>query len=72
MLSKVNKGDYDLASVATPITSDPSETVGEYLSSANEESLGYKNAKVDELIQKGIETVDIENVSQSIKNFIKN
>ena len=52
MLSKVNKGDYDLASVSTPITSDPSETAGEYLSSANEKSLGYKNAKVDELIQK--------------------
>lgn len=52
MLSKVNKGDYDLASVSTPITSDPSETAGEYLSTANETSLGYKNAKVDELIQK--------------------
>ncbi|RAN76941.1 ABC transporter substrate-binding protein [Bacillus sp. SRB_331] len=60
MLSKVNKGDYDLASVSTPITSDPSETAGEYLSGVNEKSLGYKNAKVDELIQKGIETVDIE------------
>lgn len=42
MLSKVNKGDYDLASVSTPITSDPSETAGEYLSTANETSLGYK------------------------------
>ncbi|MGF2716880.1 ABC transporter substrate-binding protein, partial [Bacillus cereus] len=60
MLSKVNKGDYDLASVSTPITSDPSETAGEYLSGVNEKSLGYKNAKVDELIKKGIETVDIE------------
>ena len=36
MLSKVNKGDYDLASVSTPITSDPSETAGEYLSGVNE------------------------------------
>ena len=45
MLSKVNKGDYDLASVSTPITSDPSETAGEYLSSANEKSLGYKMQK---------------------------
>ncbi|KAA0761127.1 ABC transporter substrate-binding protein [Bacillus sp. SH5-2] len=71
MLSKVNKGDYDLASVATPITSDPSETVGEYLSSANEESLGYKNAKVDELIQKGIETVDIEKRKPIYKELYK-
>ena len=71
MLSKVNKGDYDLASVSTPITSDPSETTGEYLSTANETSLGYKNAKVDELIQKGIETVDIEKRKPIYKELYK-
>ncbi|PER35578.1 ABC transporter substrate-binding protein [Bacillus cereus] len=71
MLSRVNKGDYDLASVSTPITSDPSETAGEYLSSANETSLGYKNAKVDELIQKGIETVDIEKRKPIYKELYK-
>ncbi|QUG82176.1 ABC transporter substrate-binding protein [Bacillus nitratireducens] len=71
MLSKVNKGDYDLASVSTPITSDPSETAGEYLSGVNEESLGYKNAKVDELIQKGIETVDIEKRKPIYKELYK-
>ncbi|MDA2384770.1 ABC transporter substrate-binding protein [Bacillus cereus] len=71
MLSKVNKGEYDLASVSTPITSDPSETAGEYLSTANETSLGYKNAKVDELIQKGIETVDIEKRKPIYKELYK-
>lgn len=71
MLSKVNKGDYDLASVSTPITSDPSETAGEYLSTANETSLGYKNVKVDELIQKGIETVDIEKRKPIYKELYK-
>ncbi|HHY0839282.1 TPA: ABC transporter substrate-binding protein [Bacillus thuringiensis] len=71
MLSKVNKGDYDLASVSTPITSDPSETAGEYLSTANETSLGYKNAKVHELIQKGIETVDIEKRKPIYKELYK-
>lgn len=71
MLSKVNKGDYDLASVSTPITSDPSERAGEYLSTANETSLGYKNAKVDELIQKGIETVDIEKRKPIYKELYK-
>ncbi|KXY33709.1 ABC transporter substrate-binding protein [Bacillus mycoides] len=71
MLSKVNKGDYDLASVSTPITSDPSETAGEYLSGVNEKSLGYKNAKVDELIQKGIETVDIEKRKPIYKELYK-
>ena len=32
MLSKVGKGDYDLAAVSTPWISDPSEVVSEYLS----------------------------------------
>ncbi|MBE5108661.1 ABC transporter substrate-binding protein [Bacillus thuringiensis] len=71
MLSKVNKGDYDLASVSTPITSDPSETAGEYLSGVNEKNLGYKNAKVDELIKKGIETVDIEKRKPIYKELYK-
>ncbi|HDR7616541.1 MULTISPECIES: ABC transporter substrate-binding protein [Bacillus] len=71
MLSKVNKGDYDLASVSTPITSDPSETAGEYSSGVNEKSLGYKNTKVDELIQKGIETVDIEKRKPIYKELYK-
>ncbi|HDR7447893.1 TPA: ABC transporter substrate-binding protein [Bacillus toyonensis] len=71
MLSKVNKGDYDLASVSTPITSDPSETAGEYLSGVNDMSLGYKNAKVDELIKKGIETVDIEKRKPIYKELYK-
>ncbi|PFN21119.1 ABC transporter substrate-binding protein [Bacillus cereus] len=71
MLSKVNKGDYDLASVSTPITGDPSETAGEYLSGVNEKSLGYKNEKVDELIQKGIETVDIEKRKPIYKELYK-
>ncbi|MEH7187671.1 ABC transporter substrate-binding protein [Bacillus toyonensis] len=71
MLSKVNKGDYDLASVSTPITSDPSETAGEYLSDVNDKSLGYKNAKVDELIKKGIETVDIEKRKPIYKELYK-
>ncbi|PQZ52916.1 MULTISPECIES: ABC transporter substrate-binding protein [Bacillus] len=71
MLSKVNKGDYDLASVSTPITTDPSETAGEYLSGVNEKSLGYKNAKVDELIKKGIETVDIEKRKPIYKELYK-
>ncbi|EEL61031.2 ABC transporter substrate-binding protein [Bacillus toyonensis] len=71
MLSKVNKGDYDLASVSTPITSDPSETAGEYLSGVNDKNLGYKNAKVDELIKKGIETVDIEKRKPIYKELYK-
>ncbi|WP_459503387.1 ABC transporter substrate-binding protein [Bacillus sp. C1] len=71
MLSKVNKGDYDLASVSTPITADPSETVGGYSSEGEGNSLGYKNKKVDELIKKGIETVDLEKRKPIYKELYK-
>ncbi len=48
-----------------------SETAGEYLSGVNDKSLGYKNAKVDELIKKGIETVDIEKRKPIYKELYK-
>jgi len=71
MLSKVKKGDYDLASVATPITTDPSETVSGYSSEGDDNTLGYKNEKVDALIKKGIETVDIEKRKPIYKELYK-
>jgi peptide/nickel transport system substrate-binding protein len=71
MLSKVKKGDYDLASVATPITTDPSETVGGYSSDGDDNTLGYKNEKVDTLIKKGLETVDIEKRKPIYKELYK-
>lgn len=71
MLSKVKKGDYDLASVATPITTDPSETVGGYSSDGDDNTLGYKNEKVDALIKKGLETVDIEKRKPIYKELYK-
>ncbi|MGI2733433.1 ABC transporter substrate-binding protein [Bacillus cytotoxicus] len=71
MLSKVNKGDYDLAAVATPITVDPSEPVSGYSSEGDGNTLGYKNEKVDELIQKGLETIDIEKRKPIYKELYK-
>ena len=71
MLSKVGKGDYDLAAVSTPGISDPSEVVSDYLSTNPKSDTGYSNPKVDDLIVKGIGTTDIENVKQFIKNCIK-
>ncbi|MBY0596435.1 ABC transporter substrate-binding protein [Bacillus bingmayongensis] len=71
MLSKLGKGDYDLASVSTPGISDPSEVVIDYLSTNPKNDTGYKNVKVDELIVKGIETVDIEKRKQIYKELYK-
>ncbi|SDZ32450.1 ABC transporter substrate-binding protein [Bacillus sp. 166amftsu] len=71
LVSKLKKFDYDLAAVATPIISDPSETVGEFESTHPDNSAGYSNPKVDELIKKGIETVDIEKRKPIYKELYK-
>lgn len=71
MLSKVGKGDYDLAAVSTPGISDPSEVVSDYLSTNPKSDTGYSNPKVDELIVKGIETTDIEKRKAVYKELYK-
>ncbi|WP_026592751.1 ABC transporter substrate-binding protein [Bacillus sp. UNC437CL72CviS29] len=71
LVSKLKKFDYDLAAVATPIISDPSETVDEFESTHPDNSAGYSNPKVDELIKKGIETVDIEKRKPIYKELYK-
>ncbi|PEP61191.1 MULTISPECIES: ABC transporter substrate-binding protein [Bacillus] len=71
LVSKVGKFDYDLAAVATSIISDPSEPVGEFESTHPDNSAGYSNPKVDELIKKGIETVDIEKRKPIYKELYK-
>lgn len=71
MLSKVGKGDYDLAAVSTPGVSDPSEVVSEYLSTNPKSDTGYNNPKVDELIVKGIGTTDIEKRKAIYKELYK-
>ncbi|HFU7089865.1 TPA: ABC transporter substrate-binding protein [Bacillus cereus] len=71
MLSKVGKGDYDLAAVSTPGISDPSEVVSEYLSTNPKSDTGYNNPKVDDLIVKGIGTTDIEKRKAIYKELYK-
>ncbi|WP_440604651.1 ABC transporter substrate-binding protein [Bacillus sp. GB_SG_008] len=71
LVAKVHKGEYDLAAVATPGISDPSEPVADYLSTSPNNGSGYKNAKVDELIKKGLETVDIEKRKPIYKELYK-
>lgn len=71
LVSKVGKFDYDLAAVATPILSDPNDAVADLASTHPDNSAGYSNPKVDELIQKGIETVDIEKRKPIYKELYK-
>ena len=49
MISKVIKGDYDLAMVSTPMIDDPSGTIEEFVSTSKRNYDGYHNPKVDEL-----------------------
>ena len=49
MISKVIKGDYDLAMVSTPMIDDPSGTIEESVSTSKRNYDGYYNPKVDEL-----------------------
>jgi len=55
LISKVEGGDYDLASFSTPLLTDPSDGLTQFL-----EIDGYDNPKVKELYDKGLATNDIE------------
>lgn len=68
MISKVIKGDYDLAMVSTPMIDDPSGTIEEFVSTSKRNYDGYHNPKVDELAKQALETLDIENEKKFIKS----
>lgn len=57
MYAKVEKGDFDMASFATTIISDPSQGVKRFIKG---ETKGYNNPKIDELYAKGLATNDVE------------
>lgn len=57
LISKVESGDYDVASFSTPMLTDPSEGVQKFV---NGEIKGYDNPKVKELYDKALATSDIE------------
>jgi len=57
LVSKVESGDYDMASFSTTIISDPSQGVSQFVKG---ETKGYSNPKLDELYEKGLATSDIE------------
>ncbi|WP_419880978.1 ABC transporter substrate-binding protein [Peribacillus sp. B-H-3] len=60
LVSKLNKKDYDFAAVSTSQILDPSDTVEELAANNPNNAAGYSNPKVDDLIQKGLSTLDIE------------
>lgn len=57
LVSKVESGDYDVASFSTPMLTDPSDGLQQFVDG---ELKGYDNPKVKELYNKGLATTDIE------------
>lgn len=57
LVSKVEGGDYDMASFSTPMLADPSDGVLQFVDG---EIKGYDNPKVKELYDKALSTSDIE------------
>lgn len=57
LVSKVEGGDYDLVSFSTPMLTDPSDGILQFVDG---EIKGYDNAKFKELYDKGLATTDIE------------
>ncbi|MEH7474733.1 ABC transporter substrate-binding protein, partial [Priestia megaterium] len=59
LLTKLNKKDYDLAAVSTPMLSDPDDAVADLASTHPDNSAGYSNPKVDKLLEESVSTTDI-------------
>ncbi|MCM3318108.1 ABC transporter substrate-binding protein [Rummeliibacillus stabekisii] len=60
LVSKVDKGNYDLASFSTPMIMDPNDVVADYHSKNEDKNNGYKNPALDKLIEEGQNTLDQE------------
>jgi peptide/nickel transport system substrate-binding protein len=70
-LAKMKKGDYDLASVSTPMIGDPNDTVASFISNSPANDSGYANEKVDKLIQDSVSVLDIEKRKAIYKDLYK-
>lgn len=57
LVSKVESKDYDMAAFSTPMLTDPSDGVNQFIDGSLS---GYDNPKVKELYAKGLATVDTE------------
>lgn len=66
--SKVESGDYDLVSFSTPMLTDPSDGLVQFMDG---EIKGYDNPKFKELFEKGLATSDIEQRKQIYKEIFQ-
>lgn len=68
LVAKYESGDYDLVSFSTPILSDPSDGVQQFI---NGEIKGYDNPKVKELYYEALSTSDTEQRKQYYAEMYK-
>lgn len=71
LLAKRKAGNYDLANFATDTLLDPNDGVLDFSSKSPTNQNGYSNPKVDELIAKGLGTLDIEKRKPIYKELYK-
>lgn len=71
LLSRVEKGDHDLASFSTPMLTDPYNGVVDFHSEKPDAISGYKNEKVNQLIDESISTNDIRKRTEAYHELYK-
>lgn len=68
LVSKVDSGDYDLVAFSTPMLTDPSDGMVQFMDG---EIKGYDNPKFKELYDKGLATSDIEERKKVYKEIFQ-
>ncbi|GAB1533213.1 MULTISPECIES: ABC transporter substrate-binding protein [Brevibacillus] len=75
VLARTEKGDHDLASFSTTMLIDPDDGVDAFSTKKGKSGFtgtnGYSNAKVDELLEAGLSTLDIEKRKAIYKDLYK-
>lgn len=71
LVSRLYKGNYDLAAVSTSLLTDPNDAVGEFLSTYQGNVAGYHNFKLDKLIIEGLSTTNITKRKAVYKELYK-
>ena len=68
LISKVESGDYDLAAFSTPILSDPSDGVTQFV---NGEVKGYNNPEFKKLYEEALATSDMKQRKKIYEDLFK-
>jgi peptide/nickel transport system substrate-binding protein len=71
LTSRVNQGNFDLASFITSMLFDPDDAVKDFATNSPTNKTGYSNAKADELIQAGNTTLDQAKRQEIYKDLYK-